>query len=219
MYLCTAMRFIVPWGMELKLGMRIEHRPIRFESIFLEWPNQRSKVIQRSSCFTNALWPSNLVGKTPDKRVIYAGVKGHAEVNRGQLGVKLLKNALWRPNKVGRTPDRRVMLYWGQRSCSGQKGSFRGQIAQECPMDTTFCGKNSSPPPQWSALMGSIVMQGSAQRRSTRCHIVKEFSMATKFGRENPWPKNNHCCGQRSCGVSWGSTGSQVAQKCPIEMP
>ena len=33
------------------------------------------------------------------------------------------------PNLVGRTPDQSIMHCWGQRSCRGQPGSTRGQIA------------------------------------------------------------------------------------------
>ena len=40
-----------------------------------------------------------------------------------------IRNALWLPNLVGRTPDQSVMHCWGQRSCRGQLGSARGQIA------------------------------------------------------------------------------------------
>ena len=71
--------------------------PTRFERIFWKQTDQRSKVIQRSSCFRNAVWPSNLVGRTPDWNVMH-WVKGYAEVNRGQVGGKLLRSALWPPN-------------------------------------------------------------------------------------------------------------------------
>ena len=40
-----------------------------------------------------------------------------------------LRNTLRPPNLVGRTPDKIVMHCWGQRSCSGQLGSTRSQIA------------------------------------------------------------------------------------------
>ena len=44
------------------------------------------------------------------------------------------RNLQWRcalrpPNLVGRTPDQSIMHCWGQRSCRGQPGSTRGQIA------------------------------------------------------------------------------------------
>ena len=48
-------------------------------------------------------------------------VKGHPEV-------KLLRNALWVPNLIGRTPVQSVMHYWGQRLCTDQQGSTRGQF-------------------------------------------------------------------------------------------
>ena len=43
--------------------------------------------------------------KNPDLKVIIAGVKFHARVNRSQPEVKLLRNALWPPNLLGRNPD------------------------------------------------------------------------------------------------------------------
>ena len=58
-----------------------------------------------------------------------AGVKGHVEVGWGQVGVNLLSNALWSPNLVGRTSDQSVLYCWGQRSCRGQLGSRRVQLA------------------------------------------------------------------------------------------
>ena len=60
------------------------------KSITPKRPHPRSNVIQRSSCF---------------------------------------RNALWLPNLVGITPDQIAMHCWGQRSCRGQLGSTRGQIA------------------------------------------------------------------------------------------
>ena len=67
------------------------------------------------------------------------------------------RNALWPPHLVGRAPDQRVMNCWDHRSCSGQPGSTRGQIAQECPIGTKFDRKN--PWPKSSILLGSKVMQ------------------------------------------------------------
>ena len=61
------------------------------------------------------------------------GVKGHAGVSQGQPEVKFLTNVLWPPNLVERTPDQSVMHWWGQRSCSDQLGSTRGNIAYKCP--------------------------------------------------------------------------------------
>ena len=66
-YVRTAMRFVVLCGIELKLGMNVEDKPTRFESIFSKRPHPKSKVIQRSSCFRNALWPPYLVGRTLTK--------------------------------------------------------------------------------------------------------------------------------------------------------
>ena len=73
--------------MELKLGMGVGDGPTRFESIFTKRLHQRSKVIQRSSCFRNAIWSPYLEGTTPATEVqCIAGIKGHAGVNRGQSG-------------------------------------------------------------------------------------------------------------------------------------
>ena len=70
-YVCTAMHFVVLWVIELKLGMGVGDGSTRFESIFLKRPHQRLKVIQRSNCFRNALWPPNLVGRTPEQSVMH----------------------------------------------------------------------------------------------------------------------------------------------------
>ena len=64
--------------------------PPRFVGIFSKQPHLGSKVIQGSICLRNALWLSNLVGRTPDQSVMHCG---------------------------------------GQRSCTGQLGSSRGQFA------------------------------------------------------------------------------------------
>ena len=50
---------------------------------------------------------------------------------KGHPGVKLLRNALWLPNLMRRIPNQTVMHCWGQRSCRGQLGSSRGQVALE----------------------------------------------------------------------------------------
>ena len=103
--------------MELKLGVGDGHT--RFESIFWKRPDQMSKVIQRSNCFRNALWASNLVGRTPDQRVMHCWGQRSC---RGQPGIKLLRNALWLTNLAGRSPDRSVVHWWGRRSFRGQSG-------------------------------------------------------------------------------------------------
>ena len=124
MYVCPAMRFVLLWGMGLKLGMGLGDGPPRFVGIFLKWPHQRSKVIQRSRCLRNTLWLPNLVGRSPDQSVVHCWVKGHAGVIWGQPGVKLLSNALWPPNLVGRIPDQSVMHCW----VKGHVGVSWGQV-------------------------------------------------------------------------------------------
>ena len=89
-YVCPAMRFVMLWCIELKLGMGVVHGPPRFVGIFSKRPHLGSKVIQGSICLTNGLWLPNLVRRTPDQSVVHC---------------------------------------WGQRSCRGQLGSSRGQIA------------------------------------------------------------------------------------------
>ena len=75
---------------ELKVGMGVGEGRTGFESIF-------STKVQRPSCFRNTLWPSNLVGRTPNGSVMHC--LGQRSC-RGQAGVKLLRNALWSPNFV-----------------------------------------------------------------------------------------------------------------------
>ena len=57
--------------------------------------------------------------------------KGHPEF-------KLLSECPMVTKLVGRTPDQSAMHSWDQRSCRGQLGSTRGQIAQEYSMATKF---------------------------------------------------------------------------------
>ena len=104
MYVCPAMRFAMLWGIELKLGMGVGDGPTRFVGIFSKWPHLGLKVIQGSICLKmpygyQIWWEEPLT-----KAQCIAGVKGHAEVNRGQPGVKLLRNALWPPNVGGKNP-------------------------------------------------------------------------------------------------------------------
>ena len=51
----------------------------------------------------NAVWPPNLVGRTPDQRVTHCWGRRSC---RGQPEVKFLRNALWPPNLVERTQTR-----------------------------------------------------------------------------------------------------------------
>ena len=87
---CPTMRLVMLRGTELKVGMGVADGPMKFVGIFSKQPHLGSKVIQESICLRNALWP---------------------------------------PNLVGRTPDQSVMHCWSRRSCRGQLGSSRGQIA------------------------------------------------------------------------------------------
>ena len=70
---CPAMRSMLR-GMGLKLSMKVGDRPPRLKSIFQKWPDQRLKVIQRSSCFRNGFWPLNLVGRTPGENVMHCWI-------------------------------------------------------------------------------------------------------------------------------------------------
>ena len=81
-----------------------------------------------------------------------------SKVMKGSAGVNLLYNALWPPNLVGRTHDQRVMRCWGQRSCTSQPESTRGQIPYKCYVATKIGRKD--PRPECNVLMGSKVLQG-----------------------------------------------------------
>ena len=56
-------------------------------------------------------------------------VRGQAKVTGGHLEVSLSRNALRVPNLVTRIVEGPIVHCWGQRSCRGQLGSSRGQIA------------------------------------------------------------------------------------------
>ena len=139
-YVCTAMRFVVLWGIKLKLGMGVGIGSPRFESIFSKRPHQRLKVIQRSSYFKNGLWPPDLVGRTPYWSVVIGSKvkQGSAGVDQGQIAKECCM-----ATKFGRTNP------WPK--CSVMMGL---KI-----MATRFGRKNP-----WSknnALLGSNVMQRS----------------------------------------------------------
>ena len=87
-YACTAMPFAMLWGMELKLSKRVGDGPRRFGSIFSKQPHHRSKVIQRSSCIGNALWPPTKFGmKNPwlkfNPLLGSKVIQGSTRVNKG----------------------------------------------------------------------------------------------------------------------------------------
>ena len=85
----------------------------------------------------------------------------------------MLSNALWPPDLVERTPDQSVMHCWGQRSCRGQPGSSRGQIAEKCCMATKFGRKN--PWSKCNSLLGQRSCRGQPE---------------VKFFRNALWPPN-----------------------------
>ena len=84
---CLTMRSVVLRCMGLKLGMGVGNEPTRLKSVFSKQSHQRSNVILRSSSFGNALWPSNLVGRTLDPSVMHLLeskiMKVSAGVNQG----------------------------------------------------------------------------------------------------------------------------------------
>ena len=134
MYVCTAICFIMLWGIKLKVGMGVEDWPTRFVGIFSKRPHLGTKVIQGSICLSKCPTCTCMATKFGEKKPwpehsAFAGVICHAGVTWGQPGVKLLRNALWSPNLVGRIPDQSVKHCWGQRSYRGQLGSSRGQFA------------------------------------------------------------------------------------------
>ena len=149
------MRFVVLWGIELKLGIGVGGGPTRFESIFSKrpfrsviWPPYLLRTTpywsvmhcwgQRScrgqlgvKLLRNALWQPNLVDGTPDQSVECSALL-LSKVMHGQLGstrVKLLRNALWLQNLVGSTPDQSVVHWWGSKV---MQGSVRTNYGSNC---------------------------------------------------------------------------------------
>ena len=97
------------------------------------WGQPRVKLLR------NAIWPSNLVGRTLDwvERTLDRRVSAlmGSKVMKGQPGVKLIRNALRPPNLVGRKLDQSATL-------AGVKVHAEvswGQIAWECSMASKFC--------------------------------------------------------------------------------
>ena len=144
-----AMRFVVLWDTELKLGMGEGDGPMRFKTLLSKWPHQRSKVIRRSNCHRNALWPPK--GRTPDRVVVhYWGQRSHKSQPGVNQGSKLLRNILW---QLWKEPLTEVQCIDGVKSHAGVS---RGQIAQQCPMPTRFGRKNYWP--ESKTLLGSKYM-------------------------------------------------------------
>ena len=88
--LCPAVRFVMLWSTELKLGMGIGGRPSRFESIVSKRSHQRSKDIQRSSCLTNALCLATKFGQ-----------KNASQAHRGSKVMQRSSGVNHRSNCVG----------------------------------------------------------------------------------------------------------------------
>ena len=86
---CPAMRFVMLWCIELKVGMGVGDGPTRFVGIFSKRPHLRSKVIQGSICLRNVLWLPDLVRRTPDQSVVHSWgqmlCRGHLGSTRGQI--------------------------------------------------------------------------------------------------------------------------------------
>ena len=78
-----ALRRALMYGAEIWHGGRAG--PTRFKSIYSKWPDQRSKVIQISSCYR----PPNLVGRGPwPKKNAMLGskvIQGSTGVNHGSI--------------------------------------------------------------------------------------------------------------------------------------
>ena len=75
----------------------------------------------------NALWPPNLVGRTPDRNMKHCrgqrSRRGHPGSTRVIQGSNHLNIALGPPNLVTRTPDRNMKHCW----VKGHAGIIRGQ--------------------------------------------------------------------------------------------
>ena len=109
---------------------------------------------------------------------VLLGAKSNAVVSYGQPEVKMLRNTLWPPNLVGRIPDQSIMLCWDQRSCRGQPGSTRGQIARKSPMATKFGNKNPWPQCNTLEVKGHPVVIWGQQEGN-----CLEMPAATKCGQ------------------------------------
>ena len=205
---CPAMRFVMLRGTELKVGMGVGDGPTRFVGIFSKWPHQRSKVIQRSSCFRSALWLPNLIGRSPDHGVMHCWGQRSCRVIWGQPGVKLLRNALWPPNLVGRIPDQTMMHSWGQRSCRGQLGQVGVSLLSNSLWSPNLVGRTSD----------QSIMHCWGQRS---CRGQLWGQVGVNLLSNALWPPNlvgrtpdqsvMHCWGQRSCRGQPGSTRGQIA--------
>ena len=202
---CTAMHFVVLWGIELKVGMGVGDGPTRFVHIFLKWPHLGSKVIQGSICLQNALWLPNLV-RTPDQSVVHCWGQRSYRGHRSQLGVRLLRNALWLPNLVGRIPDQSVMHCWGE----GHVGVSWGQVRVNLLISALW-------PPN---LVGRTPDQ-SVMHCGVKGHAGVSWGQPeVKWLRNAIWPPNligrpanqsgTHCWGQRSCKRQPGSARGQI---------
>ena len=141
MYVCTAIRFVVLRGIELKIGIGVGDGPTRFVGIFSKRLHLGSKVVQLSVCLRNALWLSNLVRRTPDQSVVHCWCQKSCRDLWGQPGVKLLSNALWPPNLVGRISDQSVMHCWGQHHVGVSRGQVGVNLLSNAPWPPNLVGR------------------------------------------------------------------------------
>ena len=158
---------------------------------------------QRSSCFGNALWPPNLVGRTPKRSEVQCWLILIFELNVWNMYVCMRFVVLWgiklkRGMGVGDGPTKFESIF-------SKRHHQRAKVIQG-----SSCLRNVLWPPN---LMGNTLGQSvmhcwgqsswRGQPGSTRGQIVQECPMATKFGRKNPWPK---CIDgvEGHVGVNWG---------------
>ena len=76
----------------------------------------------------------------------------------GQLGVKLLRNTLWLPDLVERTLDQCIMHCWIKGHAGVSQSQPRVKLLRNAPWQPKLVGRT----PDWSALIGSKIMQGSS---------------------------------------------------------
>ena len=135
MYVWTAMRFVVLRGMEVKFGMGVGAGPTRFDSIFSKSPYQRSKVIQRSSCFRNALWPPNLVGLTSSQRVMHCWDQRSFRVQLGSTRVTIGQECQMATKFGRKNPWPKSNAFQGSNVMQGLTGVNQGSNCTIIPKD------------------------------------------------------------------------------------
>ena len=129
---CTAMRFVVLWSIELKLGMGQGKSSQGLRAYFRSNPIKGLRS-SRGQVALEMPYGHQILGRTPDRSNAYLGSK----VMQGSAGFNQGSNCSEMPCDIQNWQEEFMTevqrIDESLRSCRDQPGSNRGHIVQECP--------------------------------------------------------------------------------------